>query len=84
MKKTTVAPDLMTPQTGAPVMSAAMMPATTRPPLWLQVARWCLGCKIPVNRQLIAQASRSARRRTSCSTSPDDAPMWCRPGAGWR
>ena len=56
MKKTTVAPDPMTPQTGAPVMSAAMMPATTRPPLWLQVARWCLGCKIPVNRQLIAQA----------------------------
>lgn len=56
MKKTTVAPDPMTLQAGAPAMTAATAPTTTRPPLWLQVAQWCLGRKSPVNRQAISQA----------------------------
>ena len=50
MKKTTLAPDPTDlPLAGGPV-------APPRLPLWLQVARWCLGRKSPVNRQVISLA----------------------------
>lgn len=49
MKKTDVISGMRT-------TPAVAEPGGTRLPLWLQVARWCLGHEGPVNRQVIARA----------------------------
>lgn len=58
MKKTTAVSGMMTPpQTAAT--------SGSRLPLWLQVAQWCLGRQVPVNRRAIAQAFAIPQRQAA-------------------